>query len=79
MFTKCSRHTCGLFLASKNCNTDQRTTSARFQLLYRPGPPEPHPPGKLRELALVFALVVFGLLITVGAIWAGWEIGVVIP
>jgi hypothetical protein len=46
------------------------------QMLYRP---EFEPISKVRELALVSALAAFGLLITVGAIWAGWEIGASLP
>jgi hypothetical protein len=43
-------------------------------MLYRPAAPEPQ--SKFRELAVVFALVAFGIVIT---LWGGWEIGAFVP
>jgi hypothetical protein len=42
-------------------------------------PLEPENPDKLRELALICGLAAAGIVITVGALWVGWEIGGVIP
>jgi hypothetical protein len=42
-------------------------------------PLEPDNIDKLRELALICALVAVGIVITVGTVWVGWEIGGVIP
>jgi hypothetical protein len=47
------------------------------EMLYRL--PEPEPSGKLRDLAVVFGLVVLGIVTTAGAIWAVFEVGGVLP
>jgi hypothetical protein len=44
------------------------------EMLYRP--PAPEPRTKFRELAIVFALVAVGIVIT---LWGGWEIGAFVP
>ena len=49
------------------------------EMLYRPTPPKPETPGKFRELALVCALSIVGIVITLGAIWLGLQIGDVLP
>jgi hypothetical protein len=43
-------------------------------MLYRP--PATEPQTKFRELAVVIALIAFGIVIT---FWGGWEIGALIP
>ena len=45
-------------------------------MLYRR---EPEAISKVREFAFISALAAFGLLITIGTIWAGWEIGGSLP
>ena len=49
----------------------------RPKMLYRPIEREPR--STVRELSLICALAAFGLLITVGAMWAGWEIAASLP
>jgi hypothetical protein len=44
------------------------------QMLYRP--PATEPQTKSRELAVMIALIAFGIVIT---FWGGWEIGALIP
>jgi hypothetical protein len=44
------------------------------EMLYRP--PATEPQTKFRELAVVIALIAFGIVIT---FWGGWEIGALIP
>ena len=48
-------------------------------MLCRPAAPELETSGKLRDLAMVFGLVVLGIVTTAGAIWAVFQIGGVIP
>jgi hypothetical protein len=48
-------------------------------MLYFETRPEPETKGKLRELTLLCTLAAVGIMITLGAIWLGLEIGGVIP
>jgi hypothetical protein len=55
-------------------------TDGEAEMPYRPAAPEPKASGKLRELVLLFVLIVaFGTLVTAGAIWATWDGGGIIP
>jgi hypothetical protein len=42
-------------------------------------PPELENVDKLRELALIRAFAAAGIVISLGALWIGWEIGGVLP
>jgi hypothetical protein len=46
-------------------------------MLYRL--PAPEPSGKLRDVAMVFGVVVMGIVASAGAIWIIWQIGGVMP
>jgi hypothetical protein len=49
------------------------------EMLYRPSSLEPKAPSRLRDLALICALAALGIVLTLGAVWVGWEVASIFP